>query len=125
MKRQILGTAITVAALSGCVTVGKDFKSDVSWIKEGHTKQSDVSLVLGDPRSVGNSSGTPTWTYGYYQYRMLGDSASKELKFYWKKDGTVDQFSFNSSFADDISKAGLQPTRTSPGGSSRRHESEF
>ena len=92
---------------TGCVTVGKDFKSDTNWIKEGQTKQNDVTLILGEPRSVGNASGTPTWTYGYYKYKLIGDSCTKEIKFYWKKDGTVDQFSFNSSFPEDISRAGI------------------
>jgi hypothetical protein len=100
------GVALLVLA-SSCVTVGKDFKSDTSWIKEGSTKQNDVTLILGEPRSVGNASGSPTWTYGYYKYKLIGDSCTKELKFYWKKDGTVDQYSFNSSFPEDISRAGI------------------
>lgn len=102
--------ALSLAVLmTGCVTAGKDFKSDMTWIKEGQTKQADVTLILGEPRSVGNASGSPTWTYGYYKYKLLGESCTKELKFYWKKDGTVDQFAFNSSFPDDISRAGVPP----------------
>jgi hypothetical protein len=108
-------------SLASCVTVGKDFKSDTTWIKEGHTKQNDVTLILGEPRSVGNASGSPTWTYGYYQYKLFGDSCTKELKFYWKKDGTVDQFSFNSSFPDDIGRAGIPQQPSAQG---MRHRSK-
>jgi hypothetical protein len=104
-----------VVGLTACITVGKDFKSDLSWIKEGQTKKADVSLVLGEPRSVGHASGSPTWTYGYYNYKLWGDSFTKELKFYWKKDGTVDQFAFTSSFPDDISRAGLPAQAPSQG----------
>jgi hypothetical protein len=66
---------------------------------------SDVEMVLGEPTSVGNSSGVSTWTYGYYSYRLIGESSVKELKFYWSPEKTVRSFSFNSSFPDDVRKA--------------------
>jgi len=94
-------------ALSGCVTAGDDFKSETSWLKEGHTKQEDVRMVLGEPRFVGNSQGRPTWTYGYYRYVLVGDSFTKELKLYWNPNGTLSHFSFNSSFPED--KGQTQP----------------
>jgi hypothetical protein len=120
-------SAVLALSLASCVTVGKDFKSDTSWIKEGHTKQNDVTLILGEPRSVGNASGSPTWTYGYYQYKLFSDSCTKELKFYWKKDGTVDQFSFNSSFPEDISRAGIpqQPSAQGLRPRSKTAKAEF
>ena len=126
MSKKILSALVITAAMTGCVTVGKDFKSDMTWIKEGHTKQADVSMILGEPRSVGNASGAPTWTYGYYKYKLFGDSCTKELKFYWKKDGTVDQYSFSSSFPDDINRAGL-PAQSSSQGQlrSKTAKSEF
>lgn len=89
------------AGLSGCVTNGQDFRSDVSWIKEGQTKKSDVQMLLGEPFSVGNAGGKPTWTYGYYRYKLFGKSYQKELKLYWRPDGSVDTFSFSSSFPTD------------------------
>ena len=51
---------------------------------------------------VGNSGGTPTWTYGYYRYKLVGVSSTKELKLYWNPDQTVRNFSFNSSFPEDV-----------------------
>lgn len=91
----------TMIPLSGCVTAGNDFKSETSWLKEGHTKQEDVRMVLGDPRSVGHSLGKQTWTYGYYRYFLVGDSYTKELKLYWEPNGSLSHYSFSSSFPDD------------------------
>jgi len=92
-------------SLAGCVTNGRDFRSEVDWIKDKQTKQTDVKLLLGEPYAVGNSAGRPTWTYGYYRYRLFGKSFQKELKLYWLPDGTVERFSFDSSFPDDTGGA--------------------
>ncbi|SMF78838.1 outer membrane protein assembly factor BamE domain-containing protein [Pseudobacteriovorax antillogorgiicola] len=94
----ILGTLST-----SCVTRGENFSSDYAWIKENKTKKADVQKVLGQPFAVGYSSGRPTWTYGYYKFRLFGESQTKELKLYWEDD-TVDSFSFNSSFKEDRMK---------------------
>ena len=93
--------AFSFSALSGCVTNGDYFKSETNWIRENQTKQADVRMILGNPYSVGNSQGKPTWTYGFYRYKLFGKSYQKELKFYWNSDGTVSFFSFNSSFPED------------------------
>jgi hypothetical protein len=90
-----------ITATSACVTGGRDFRSDLGWMKENQTKQKDVKLVLGDPDSVGQSGAKPTWTYQYYRYRLIGPDHRKELKIYWNADGTVSTFSYNSSFPDD------------------------
>jgi outer membrane protein assembly factor BamE (lipoprotein component of BamABCDE complex) len=102
--KKLLGALVLTAAATGCVTNGDDFRSETNWIKEGETKQSDVRMMLGEPYSVGNSSGRPTWTYGFYRYRLFGKSHQKELKLYWKPDGTVETYSFTSSFPDDTGK---------------------
>jgi outer membrane protein assembly factor BamE (lipoprotein component of BamABCDE complex) len=93
-----------VFVTAGCVTNGQDFPTNVEWIKIGETKREDVRMLLGDPYSVGNSSGKQTWTYGYYRSKLMGKSLSKELKFYWNEDGTVANYSLNSSFPGDIGK---------------------
>lgn len=100
--------------LAGCVTSGKYFASETSWIKNNQTRQEDVRSLLGKPFMVGNSGGSPTWTYGYYRYKLVGDSFTKELKFYWNPDRTVQSFSFNSSFPEDISAAGGGLSTTKP-----------
>lgn len=87
-----------------CISTGRDFPSDLNWIKKDQTSQKDVQLLLGDPESVGNSGGTVTWTYGFYKYQLPGDVRFRELKLFWDKNGRVSHFSYNSSFAEDIKK---------------------
>lgn len=99
-----LAAGLAVISITGCVTNGDDFPSDLTWIKEGITKKSDVKSLLGEPYSVGNSAGKPSWTYGYYYYKLIGKSNQKELKFFWNPDDTVSTFSFTSSFTEDIVK---------------------
>ncbi len=104
VKFRLAMAAGLLGCLSGCVTEGRDFRSDISWIQPNKTSMQDVKLLLRDPYSVGNSSGKPTWTYGYYKYRLVGASHQKELKFYWNPDGTVGNYSFTSSFPDDTTR---------------------
>jgi hypothetical protein len=107
MKKIIKGLtlAISVWSLSSCITVGRSFNSDISWIVKDETKQKDVVLVLGGPQEVGSSGGVPTWTYYYYHYKAVGPDTRKEVKFYWNQDQTVNHFSFTSSASDDINQA--------------------
>ncbi len=112
LKRVLVG--ICIVLLAGCVTQGQNFESKVDWIKVGETRQRDVKLVLNEPFSVGSSAGAPTWTYGYYRYRLFGKSHTKELKVYWEADGTVKHYSFNSSFPTDT-KGVVSPPITTPG----------
>ena len=99
---RLIGSGFVLAVfLAGCVTNGKDFPSDLQWIQKEQTRKDEVKMLLGDPYSVGNSGGKSTWTYGFYRYKLFGKSYTKELKFYWNPDGTVETFSFNSSFPTD------------------------
>ena len=99
--KNLIAVFLFVIALTGCVTRGAPFSSDLSWIKVNTTTQMEVSQKLGMPYSVGNSGGMPTWTYGYYKYALFTDSPTKELKLYWSPDHRVKDFSFNSSFTED------------------------
>ena len=91
----------------GCLTTGRNFPSQTEWIDKERTSQNDVKFLLGEPFSIGNSGGVPTWTYAFYKYEVLGKSRYKELKFYWKPDGKVQHFAFSSSFPDDIKTLNL------------------
>jgi hypothetical protein len=107
MKSTLLAGLLFLSTLvAGCVTNGDYFKSETSWIRENETKQSDVRMILGNPYSIGHSQGKPTWTYGFYRYKLFGKSFQKELKFFWNPDGTVSFFSFNSSFPEDTGSSG-------------------
>ena len=110
MKRFFIMSAL-FATLSSCVTSGREFPSRLDWIQKGKTRQNDVKLVLGDPQFVGSSDGTPSWTYGFYRYRLFSPSHTKELKFYWNADKTIQTWSFNSSFPDDVDGVTAPPPR--------------
>lgn len=99
--KTVLG-ACCVFILASCVTNGREFPSKFDWLKKGKSRYEDVKLMLGDPQYVGSSDGTPSWTYGYYQYKLVGPSYTKELKIYWNQDRTVQSYSFNSSFPSDV-----------------------
>ena len=94
---------------TACVTRGRDFSSDLNWVKKNQTTQSEVTKFLGTPTSVGSTGGVPTWTFGFYDYRMLGESETKELKFYWNNEAKVQDYSFNSSFPADRQRLLLAP----------------
>lgn len=97
---------ISLFLLSSCVTQGSYFPSDTSWIIKQKTNQNDVLKTLGSPYQVGIDTGVKTWTYGYYNYKLFGESYIKELKFYWNEHGTVDSYVFTSSFPEDV-KVGI------------------
>lgn len=108
MHRNLLPFLVLISFPMACVTRGRDFSSDLGWVKKGQTTQTDVSRLLGAPTAVGNTGGTPTWTYGYYDYRLFGESETKELKFYWSGE-KVQDYSFNSSFPQDRQRLMLGP----------------
>lgn len=114
MRTRFVALIFGMMLLGACVTRGKDFPSEVAWIKMNSTKQQDVSQLLGQPYQVGNASGTSTWTYGYYKFRLIGDSNTKELKFWWNPDKTVKYYSFSSSFPMDKGKATAKPDAATP-----------
>ena len=92
-------------ASAGCLSVGTKFESDdLSWIVPGVTTRAHIQQKLGDPFRVGVDDNKPTWTYGYYRYRVIGSTATKDLVIYFSKNGTVDSYTFNTSFTDDKNK---------------------
>lgn len=98
--RVLLAGVVFVAI--GCLTVGRDFRSsDFSWIVANKTTKDQVHRVLGEPFRVGVESGMTTWTYGYYKYRVGGETRTKDLVLYFNRDGTVSSFTFNTSFPDE------------------------
>jgi len=106
--RNLPAIAITCAILAGCATVGKDFDStSLSWLKAGDTSKKDVLAKLGDPFRVGMDSGDQTWTYGYYKYRIIGDSATKDLVIRFSADQKVKSYTLNTSFPEE--KTALEP----------------
>lgn len=104
--------ALSLISLPSCATSGREFPVQFGWVTKGRTQQKDVKLMLGNPQFIGSSDGVPVWTFGYYRYRLFSPSYTKEIKFYWNPDNTLQSYSFNSSFPDDI--AGVTPLPARP-----------
>lgn len=101
MKRMILfGIAF---ALTGCFSIGKNFVSSTapSWIKPGETTKAQIQEKLGDPFRVGMDAGDPTWSYGYYQYRLFGMSDNKDLVFRFDTAGKVKSYTLNTTYPEE------------------------
>ncbi|MGM0418109.1 MAG: outer membrane protein assembly factor BamE domain-containing protein [Thermodesulfobacteriota bacterium] len=87
--------------VSGCATIGKDFSSEnISRIETGTTTKQDIQDMFGEPWRTGVENGSKTWTYGYYKYRSIGESSTKDLVVKFNKDGTVDSYNFNTTEPD-------------------------
>ena len=100
--RRLFFTAVLAALPVGCVTAGHEFKPETAWVKNGTTSQKDIQFMLGEPYAVGQSDGEKTWTYGYYKYYLIGKPKTKELKFYFNNDKTVNRYTYNSTFPGDV-----------------------
>jgi hypothetical protein len=108
-----LTPALALALALGCATIGKNFDAArLGWLEGGRTSKDDVLQKLGPPWRVGADAGAQTWTYGYYEYRALGDSNSKDLVIHFAPDGTVRSYTFNTSFPDE--RKALDPIAAAP-----------
>ncbi|OLC10068.1 MAG: hypothetical protein AUG04_07275 [Deltaproteobacteria bacterium 13_1_20CM_2_69_21] len=102
---------VTAILLVGCAHVGSNFDAtSLDWLREGTTKQ-EIQQKLGTPLRVGSDGGLPTWTYGYYEYRLFGDSNNKDLVLRFASDGTVKSWTFATTFPEEKKKLdpALQP----------------
>lgn len=105
MRRALV---LLAATLLGCATVGRNFDAtSLGWLHPGETTRQELLANLGQPLRVGSDSGDSTWTYGYYQYRLVGDSNNKDLVVRFLPDGKVKSFTLNTTFPDEKRK--LEP----------------
>jgi len=99
----ITATALALAILSGCMTVGRPFPTrEVHRIETGKTTRAEVKEVFGEPWRTGLEDGQSTWTYGYYRYTLFGERVTRDLVVRFDGRGVVSSYSFNSSEPDDI-----------------------
>ena len=105
-----LMAGISLLVVCGCLTVGKNFRSDnLSWIVPKETSRKEIHEALGEPFRTGMDSGSPTWTYGYYKYRLFGDTCTKDLVIFFDKNGKVSSYTFNTSFPEEKNRWMNQP----------------
>ena len=66
-------------------------------IRLGETTKEDINKILGPPWRTGLEDGNKTWTYGYYKYRLFGESTTRDLVVRFDSDGVVSSYSFNTT----------------------------
>lgn len=99
--------AMCILAFSRCATVGSQFQFHGSEsIVKGETSLSQILATYGDPFRVGYENGNIKWTYGFYHYRLFGDSETKDLDITFDKQGIVSSYSYSSSAPNEV-KAGV------------------
>lgn len=92
----VLLAVLLVAA--GCANMGKEFADRrVPDIQIGVTTQDDLRDMFGPPWRVGIEDGKTTWTYGKYQYRLIGESRTKDLVIHFNNDNIVSSYVFNTT----------------------------
>ena len=94
----ILGTSV---AMTGCLTVGDEFNSEVSWIQKDTTTRAQVTAKIGEPFRTGYDTGLLTYTYAFYRYSVFRPTRTKDLTVRFNPNGTVQSYSFASSFDED------------------------
>ena len=81
-----------------CATVGRDFPSDpVKLIENGKTTRADMRDMFGEPWRTGMEDGQKTWTYGYYRYRLFGETVTRDLLVRFDERGRVASYTFSTS----------------------------
>ncbi|MAE70432.1 MAG: hypothetical protein CME06_08200 [Gemmatimonadetes bacterium] len=94
----LLATLLPVFVVFGCVRVGRDFPAtDVPDIEIGETTRADVRVMFGEPWRTGIENGDPTWTFGRYEYKLFGETETKDLVIRFDSRGVVSGYSFNRS----------------------------
>lgn len=92
----LLGVILLAAA--GCITVGRDFSSEMARkVVNGTTTREQLLSTFGEPYQKGVDNGKEAWTY--YKVRYRGSSAvqSKELYVIFNPSGVVESHSFNET----------------------------
>jgi hypothetical protein len=89
--------------------VGRNFDcTKLSWLKKDETTKQEVRDNLGEPFRVGVDEGQPSWTYGYYKYRLIGNSDTKDLVLRFGPDDKLKSYTLNTTFEDE--KKALDPS---------------
>ncbi len=91
-------SVVMALSLTGCLTVGNEFPAGrVMEIQMGKTTINDIQAMFGPPWRVGNENGLKTWSYGRYNYKLIGDPASQDLIVRFDNAGIVKSFNFNTT----------------------------
>ena len=83
---------------AACATVGNNFPTNgVKEIQIGVSTKADIRESFGSPWRVGIEDGNETWTYGYYHYKVIGKTNTKDLVVRFDTKEVVSSYSYNES----------------------------
>ena len=89
---------LSLFAIASCATVVHEFPVDaITQIQLGETTKEDINKILGPPWRIGLDDGNRTWTYGYYKYRLFGETTTRDLVIRFDSDGVVSSYIFNTT----------------------------
>ena len=92
----LLGLVLLAAA--GCITVGRDFSSEMAKkVVNRTTTREQILATFGEPYQKGVDNGKEAWTYYKVKYRGSSAVKSKELYVIFDAAGVVDSHSFNET----------------------------
>lgn len=90
--------SVCVFLVSSCVSMGRDFPVDsVPKIQIGKTTQQDILRMFGPPWRTGIEDGRTTWTYGRYNYSLIGNSDTYDLVIRFNAQNVVESYTFNTT----------------------------
>jgi len=94
----IAAVCLSLLLIVSCATVGKDFPTDpVTLIKMGETTKTDIRRMFGEPWRTGIENGQKTWTFGYYKYRLFGETVTRDLVVRFDDRDRVASYTFSTS----------------------------
>ena len=97
----VASSLLSFLVLPGCLTVGDEFSSQVNWITKDQTSRKQIEAKMGTPFRTGYDTGLLTYTYAFYRYSVFRPARTKDLTVRFNQDGTVQSYSFASSFDED------------------------
>jgi hypothetical protein len=101
-----LALIIGILLAPACATVGAPFQfQGTQSITVGKTTRADILSQYGKPFRVGYDNGATKWTFGYYQYKLFGDSQTKDLAITFNQSGVVSDYTYSSSEPDEVNRA--------------------
>ena len=106
MQKHILFAGLLLAAMGlgsfGCASAGNQFTfAGPSTLQIGKTTKAQVLEQYGEPFRAGYDNGNLKWTYGYYKYRLIGDTETKDLVITFDKTGLVKGYDYQTSMKEE------------------------
>ena len=99
---KLLLVLAVLVALSGCLTVGNEFRYDaIPQIKVGQSTMQDVEQIFGMPVRRGMEEGDRVWTFAHYKANILGDFEGRDLVIKFDGLNKVKSISYNSTNPDE------------------------